>query len=75
MTRPYAIHLYIVLYALYTPKYLYIPSYTPIYINIFNIRKLRANIKHKSGHNSGPRASPRVSVSRGSGTPKGVKIN
>ena len=40
----------------------YIRSYTPIYIKISNIRKTRINIKHKNGHNSGPRASPRVQI-------------
>ena len=30
---------------LYTPEYLYIPSYTPIYIKIYNIRKMRSDIR------------------------------
>ena len=67
---------------LYTFIYLQIALYTFIYltyIKILNIRKMRANIKHKNGHNSGPRA-PRVRilpkgsyhVSRGFGTPNGL---
>ena len=43
-------------------KYLYIPSYTLIYFKISNIRKMRINIRHTNGHNSGPRASPRVRI-------------
>ena len=34
-----------------------IPPYAPIYSRIFNIRKMRANIKHENGHQSSPRAS------------------
>ena len=45
-----------------TLKSLYIPSYTPIYLKIFNISKMRANIKNKNDHYSGPRASPRVRI-------------
>ena len=40
-------------------KQLYIHSYTPAYIKILNTEKMRANIKHTSYHNSGPRAFPR----------------
>ena len=47
---------------LYTSKKLYIPSYTPTYIKILNIIKMRANLKHKNGQNSGPRASPTVQI-------------
>ena len=28
----------------------------PIYIKISNIRRMRADMKHKNGHNSGPAA-------------------
>ena len=40
------------------PKYLYIPLYNRIYLKISNIRKMRANIRHTNGNNSGPRAFP-----------------
>ena len=64
----------------YTPKCCHIHSYTRIYLKIFNIRKMKANIKHKNGHNSTPRESPRIRtwpkasyhVSRGSNTPKEI---
>ena len=34
--------------------YDHIPSYSHTYIKIVNIRKMRANIKQKNGHNSAP---------------------
>ena len=43
-------------------KWPHIPSYTPTYSKILNIRKMRANIKHKNSHNSDPRASRRVRI-------------
>ena len=46
----------------YTFKCFHIPSYTSIYFKISNIRTLRADMKHKNGHNSGPRAFPRVRI-------------
>ena len=46
----------------YTSKSLYTPSHTSTYMKILNIRKMRANIKHKNGHNSRPGASPRVQI-------------
>ena len=63
----------------YTPNTLYIPLYTPIYFKISNIRKMRPDIIPQNGHNSGPRASPRVRICpklsqhipRGSAMPKG----
>ena len=42
------------------PSYTLIPPHTNIYLQILNISKMRANMKHKNGHNSGPRACPRV---------------
>ena len=82
------IPLYTFIYLIYlyipsnTPKYLYILSYTPIYFKISDIRKMRINIRHKNGHNSGPTESPRVRiwhigsyhVPRGSATPKGAQF-
>ena len=32
------------------------------FCNLFNIDKMRANIKHENGHNSSPRASPKVQI-------------
>ena len=65
----YSIYLYILSYTfiyLYIfsniPKYFYIPSYTPIYFKISNIWKIRINIRPKNGHNSSPRACPRVRI-------------
>ena len=65
---------------LYTFIYLHIPPYTFIYlqialynlytfiyttyIKILNIRKMRANIKHKNGHNLGPMGSPKARIWR-----------
>ena len=46
----------------YTFAYLYISPYTPIYLKISNIQKMRTNLQHKNGHNSGPRASPRLRI-------------
>ena len=83
----YPIHLHIPSYTFiyfhipsYTSKYPQILLYTFIYphiLQISNKRKMRANVKHKNGHNSEPRASPRLRhkasyhVSRGFGTPNG----
>ena len=39
--------------------YLHIPSYTRIYLNKSDIMNTRANMRPKSGHNSGPRAFPK----------------
>ena len=47
---------------MYTAKYSHISSYTPIYFKISNIRNMRANMKHKNGHNSSPRAFPKVRI-------------
>ena len=57
----------------YTFIYLHLPFYTfirfqiapdtfiyPRYFKIFNICKMRADVKHKNGHISSPRASPKV---------------
>ena len=46
----------------YTLKYFYMPQYTSIYIKISNIRKIRADKKHKKGYNSDPRAAPKVQI-------------
>ena len=54
-----SIYLYI---ASHKPKYLYILSYTSIYFEIINIRKMRINIRHRNGHNSSPKASARVRI-------------
>ena len=84
----YAIYLCILLYTFtyldipsHTPKYLFIPLCTPIYFKISNITQMRADIRPKNGHNSGPSASPRLriwpvasyNVPRGSATPKGCQ--
>ena len=45
-----------------TTKYICLPSYTPIYFKTYNIRKMKADIRHKNCHNSGPRASPMVRI-------------
>ena len=45
-----------------TPKYFLIPSYTPIYFKITNIRNTRADMRFKNGHNSSPRAVPKVRI-------------
>ena len=65
----YSLHLHIPLYTFIylhisrnTFKYLYILSYTPIYLKILNIKNMRANMRSKNGHNSSPRASPRVRI-------------
>ena len=42
--------------------YLHIPSYTCIYFKICNIRNMRANLRFKNGHNSRPRAFPKVRI-------------
>ena len=71
----------------YTFIYLYIRQYTFIYLQIAsyiyfkisNIQNMRANMRPKNGHNSGPRAFPRVGfflkafyhVSKGFGTLNG----
>ena len=55
----------------------------PTYIEILNIRIMRANTKHKYNHNSGPRASPGSKFNQNDpfispdvfACPKGVKIN
>ena len=47
---------------LHIPPNSFIHSYTPTYIKILNIGQIRSNIKHKKGHNSSPRASPRVQI-------------
>ena len=62
----------------YTFKYLHLPLYTfiyliypqispctfifPLYFKIFNIRKMRADVKHTNGYNSSPRTSPRERI-------------
>ena len=46
----------------YTTKYLHILSYTTMYFKISKTRNLKADMKHKNGHNSDPRASPRVRI-------------
>ena len=59
------IPLYTFLYLQIPPNtfiYLHIPSYTLTYVKISNIRKMRANTKHTNGHDSSPRASPRVRI-------------
>ena len=45
----------------YTLNNLHIPSYTPIYFKISNIRKMRPDIRPKNGHNSGPMHPPTIS--------------
>ena len=55
---PYTfIHLYVPFYTSNTPEYFYIP-FSPIYIQISNIRNMRSDIRPQNGHNSGPRGSP-----------------
>ena len=56
-----------------------IPSYALIYMKILNIRTMRANIRPKNGHNSGPRVppmariwhAPSYHIPRGFAMPKG----
>ena len=55
---------------LYTFIYLHIPLnsfiylhiYTPIYMKILNIRKMRSDIRPKNSHKWGPRGSPWVRI-------------
>ena len=42
--------------------YFHIPSYTFIYIKIFNIWNMRTNMEPTNGHNSAPRAFPKVRI-------------
>ena len=63
------IHLHIPLYTFIylhilssTCKYLHTPVYTSIYLRICNIKNLRADMKHKNGHSSGPRAFPKMII-------------
>ena len=58
----YFIYLHIPAYTFKYLQILYIPSYTLIYFKISQILNLRADMKHKNDHNSGPRAFPKVRI-------------